>query len=118
MAYVFSAPDNSMVQRDTAFVPWNTVLNQPLDISGGAGVIWRQDGSPIPSPYVAPAPTVEQLREAALVADADRQVLVAAIQDATPAQIKTFITNNVTDLASARLMLIKLALLVAKVIRD
>lgn len=65
-----------------------------------------------------PAPTADQLRDAALQGDTDRQAIVTAIKNATPAQIKTYITNNVTDLASARQMLIKLALLVARNIRD
>lgn len=64
-----------------------------------------------------PAPTADQVRDEALLADADRQALLAAIRNATPAQIKTYINNNVTDLASARTMLTRIALLIALIVR-
>lgn len=54
-----------------------------------------------------------QTRVASFQTDAGRAALIAQLQAATPAQIKTFITNQVTDLASARQMLIALALVIA-----
>ena len=38
---------------DGAFVPWDVENNQPLDIGGLAGEIWRRQGSPL---AVAPPP--------------------------------------------------------------
>jgi hypothetical protein len=118
--YIFTQPDNAIAQRsgDGAFVPWDAQANQPKDITGAAGKIWQRDGSPIPDPYVAPPPTADEIRAGQFNADVDRQDIVTQVKNATPTQIKNYINNNVTDLASARVMLIKIALLVAKTIRD
>lgn len=51
-------------------------------------------------------------------ADSTRQQLIDQLKTATPDQIKTYINNNVTDLASAKQMLIRLALAVALVVRQ
>lgn len=65
-------------------------------------------------PFIpAPAPTSDQIRFAAFQADANRQAILAALLAATPAQVSSYITTNVTDLPSARAMLIKLALVLA-----
>ena len=40
-----------------------------------------------------------------------------ALKDATPEQIQTFVDANVTDLASAKLLLARLAIVVAGIIR-
>lgn len=56
-------------------------------------------------------------REAAFANDADRIILVERLRNATPAQIRTYMNNNVTDLPSARLMLTRLALVLATAIR-
>lgn len=117
MAYTFVLPDNTLVQRDDgALIPWGA--NRPADTAGVIYQKWVADGSPVPSAYVAPALTADQSRNAALDADTDRQNILQAIKGASPAQIKNYINNNVTDLASARTMLIRLALLVAKAIQD
>ncbi len=63
------------------------------------------------------AQTEDETRDDALLADADRQAIYSAIRTATPAQIKNYIQNNVTDLASARAMLTRLTLLIAMIIR-
>jgi hypothetical protein len=47
----------------------------------------------------------------AFYGDTDFQDLLSKIQAATPAQVKTYVANNVTDLASARLLLTKILLL-------
>jgi hypothetical protein len=52
-------------------------------------------------------------RQNTFYADIDIQDLLSKIQAATPAQIKTYVTNNVTDLASARVLLTKMLLLIA-----
>lgn len=56
-----------------------------------------------------------QTRKDAFKADANYQALLAQLKQATPAQVQTYITNNVTDLASARAMLVKFALVLALV---
>lgn len=68
-------------------------------------------------PYVVPPPpdTSAQTRRAAFLADANYQALLAQLKAATPAQVSTYITTNVTDLPSARAMLIKMALILALV---
>jgi hypothetical protein len=120
MTYIFTSADKTVAlhEEDGGNVPWNPTLNQPEDIGGYAGRLWMDEGSPIPAPYVAPPPTPEQFRVTQFDSDAERRDFIMQIMNATPEQIKTYITNNVTDLPSARAMLIKLALLVAKVIRD
>lgn len=50
----------------------------------------------------------EQIR-----ADAQADTFVERLENATPAQIKTFVQNNVTDLASAKQFIAKLAIAVA-----
>lgn len=100
-------------------------------------VVINDDGSgPIISVWNIPAPvpsdqeildalaakdaktSMENARTTAFNNDTDRQAFVAAVKNATPAQIKTYINNNVTDLASARTMLYRLTLLVAFSLRD
>src|SRR5215475_3183029 len=117
--YVFTNSGGTMVLRNDAdHVPWSTDSpSHPLDVGGSAYRQWVADGSPQPSAYVAPPPTADETRIAALLADTDRQNFVSAAIGATPQQIKNYITNNVTDLATARQMLIRLALLVILEIR-
>jgi len=78
------------------------------DFTGGGGVIGA---------YVAPPPpdTSARDRVAAFKADASYQALLNQLKSATPAQVQSYITSNVTDLASARAMLIKIALVLALV---
>jgi hypothetical protein len=118
--YQFYASDNFLALRsgDGALVPWNPQANQPLDIDGHAGRIWKQDGSPIPDPYVAPPPTAEEVRTAQFNNDIDRQTIVTNLQNKTPDQIKQWINNNATDLTTTKQMLLRLTLLVAKTLRD
>lgn len=54
-------------------------------------------------------------RYAAFKADVNYQALLAQLKAATPAQVQSYITTNVTDLPSARAMLIKIALVLALV---
>lgn len=110
--------NRTVVRRDEATVPWDDANSRPRDINGAAGRQWVADGSPAPTEYAAPAPTDEETRTSALLADTDRQNLINAIKTATPAQIKAFINAQVTDLASAKVMLQKLTLLVALSLRD
>ena len=78
---------------------------------------WVAEGNTA-APYVAPPPTPFELREAAFLADTTRAEMVDKLKNATPDQIKTYITNNVTNLAEARTMLIRLALAVALLVRN
>ena len=57
MTYKFqNAERTDVIRDDGANVPWNPTINQPLDIGGQAGRLWRGDGAPAPNPYVAPPP--------------------------------------------------------------
>jgi len=76
----------------------------PSDV---AGIGWTWDGSTFtpPPPVPDPPPTPVQLRAATFVAQPDRQDIITRLQNATPAQIDTWLTNNVTTLAQARTVL-------------
>lgn len=52
-------------------------------------------------------------RQTAIKANAESDTFIDKLRDATPAQINTFVQNNVTDLASARIFIAKLANAVA-----
>lgn len=62
---------------------------------------WRALGNTVP-PYSPPAPTPEQARAATFRADAGRIDLLDRLKTATPAQIDTWIDNNMTTIAQAR----------------
>jgi len=123
MAYTFTASDNKLAQRDDgAFIPWDTTANLgPSDKASSVYRRWQSEGSPVPLAFIAPALTPEQIARQVLLNNVNRQNIVAAIEAADPATIDiaitNYINNNVTDLASAKVMLIRLALLVAIVIR-
>jgi hypothetical protein len=55
-------------------------------------------------------------RKVALDAESVSDQFIDQLRGATPAQIKTFVQNNVTDLASARALLGRLAVAVAYVL--
>lgn len=63
------------------------------------------------------APLPEKAREDALLADADRQDLIGRLATATPAQIKSYVDSNVTNLATAKTMLAKVILAMALMVR-
>lgn len=68
------------------------------------------------SPYEPPPPpSASQIRYQAFQSDSNRQAILAAISTATPAQVATYVNNQVTDLASAKAMLVKVVLLLATV---
>lgn len=84
MAYVFAVADNTIVQRDDgASIPWNTELNEPADIDGLAGQMWRAAGSPAPLPYTPPpAPTRWQVPKSVVIArltDAQLDTVIGAM---------------------------------------
>ena len=68
--------------------------------------------------YVAAeaARQAEEQRTTAFKADAIRQDMITRLTSATPAQISTFVDNNVTDLAGARTMLKRILLVLATAI--
>lgn len=55
------------------------------------------------------------LRQQALLADSQRSDLLDRLQNASPAQIRAYVNSNVTDLASAKVMLIRIMLILAVV---
>jgi hypothetical protein len=59
--------------------------------------------------YVAPPPG----RAKIFGDDVDRQELVERLRTATPAEIKTYVENQVTSLASAKVLLAKILLVLS-----
>lgn len=59
----------------------------------------------------------EATRERAFLSDADRQEMIDRLTTATPAQIKTYVNNNVTNLAGAKTLLAQLMLVLATLAR-
>lgn len=76
-----------------------------------------EDAPPPPPPELPPEVIAFRERVALFAADTDREDLVSKLRDATPEQIKTYITNNVTNLAEARVLLTKMALVLATLVR-
>ena len=80
--YQFSNANNTVATRssDRASVPWNaTSSSGPLDQDGYVYRIWQQDGSPMPSAYVAPPappPTLTFLQFMALFTTAEQDAIV------------------------------------------
>lgn len=63
----------------------------------------------------APPPTAEQLRTQSYLADAERQELITELLSATPVQIDSYVDDRVTDLTSAKAMLVKIIKVLALV---
>lgn len=80
-----------------------------------AQIGWSYDGSVFTPPVAPPPPepTADQLRVQSFDADSDRQELLNRLRSATPAQIKSYVTSSVTDLASARSLLTKVLLVLS-----
>lgn len=76
-------------------------------LSDIAGIGWTWDGSifTAPPPNTDPLPTPEQVRAATFAALPERQDLIARLKTATPAQVDSWLTTNVTTLAQARTVL-------------
>jgi DNA-binding CsgD family transcriptional regulator len=112
--YTLTAKPEIVIRNsDGASIP----TNDPSNKQCSEYLAWIAAGN-TPAPYVPPALTPRELREQALLADADRADMVDKLKNASPAQIKTYITNNVTNLTQARDMLIKLALAIALIVRQ
>ena len=56
-------------------------------------------------------------RKATFLSDTDYQDLLNRLASATPAQIKNYVANNVTDLASAKMLMTKILLLISLIAR-
>lgn len=71
---------------------------------------WRQNGASVVIDAIAAAAIdLKAMRIAAVNAEAVADNFIDKLRDATPADIKQFVQNNITDLASARLFIGKLA---------
>ena len=64
----------------------------------------------------AGAEAAEVARKAGLLTDSDAVDFMSRLQGKTAAQVKTYVQANVTDLASARLLLAKVLLYLARTI--
>lgn len=56
----------------------------------------------------------KQSRDDLIVGDPERQDLVDRLRSSTPAQIKAYVQNNITDLASAKTMIARILLILAR----
>lgn len=81
------------------------------------GLIVAGNFGPIAAYVPPPPPTAEQVaetaRKEALKTETQGDLLIQTLSTATPEQVKTYIQNNVTDLASARQVLMRLGVAVA-----
>lgn len=76
---------------------------------------WRTSGG-VPDPYVKPQVEVDgEARRASFDADATRADLLTRLRSATPAQINSYVDNNVANLAEARALFKKILLVLAAV---
>lgn len=87
------------------------------DIAGLGWTYLAGQFTPPPPPPPDIRPPDDIARDTAFLNDLDRQDIVSRVKTATPDQIRTWIMSNVTDLPTARVLLIKLALLVARLTR-
>lgn len=119
----FPQPENitedQAVQRALAKLPANAINPQvvdeavlPSDRSKRAA--WRQNGTAVVIDPVAAAEIDTKVnRVSALNAEATADVFIDNLRSATPDQIKTYVQNNITDLASVRQFIGRLACAVA-----
>lgn len=106
--YKLTATDAVIRITDGAFIP-----NDPKNVDRQKYQTWLSAGN-IPDPYVEdPEEAARKIRREAFDADTTRQELLAQLQASTPAQINTYVNNQVTDLASARTLLKKILLVIS-----
>lgn len=74
---------------------------------------WVEFSEGVIAPYVEPAKTPDQLRTETFEALPERIDFVTRLKTATPAQIDTWLANNVTNLTQARTVLGQLMKLLA-----
>jgi hypothetical protein len=70
---------------------------------------------------IAAETTIENqriIREESIRADANGDVFVDKLRNATPDQIRTFVSTNVTDLASAKILIARMAIAIAYLLRN
>jgi hypothetical protein len=97
------------------------------DVAWAEYDVWLRQGN-IPDPYVPPpppAPTQAELDALAELADRDTMrdnlradATIEFLRTHTPAEVAAWVNTNVTDLASARTVLSKLAMIVAYLARE
>lgn len=95
------------------------------DDRGAENIIWLDTVQTRPSDSeietaktnVQNAITAEAARVATFTSDIDRADILNRLKTATASQIKSYINTNVTDLASAKLMLSRILVLIALDVR-
>lgn len=90
---------------------WQAIVDRPSAYHKWDGSAWVLDQA------AADADTARAARHTELDAAAESDALLVALRGATIAQITTYVTTNVTDLPSARVVLIRLAVAVAYLLR-
>lgn len=92
----------------------NAISGVFASLQPGIAEEWLDDSDPALAAFYAPGlATAKRISD--FKADANYQTLLTQLKAATPAQVSSYITNQVTDLPSARAMLIKMALVLALV---
>ena len=108
--YRLTKTDIVIREADGASIP-----NDPRNRDREAFVEWVAAGN-VPAPYVRPAEEIAaEQRRASFDADATRADLLTRLRAATPAQISTYVDNNVANLAEARALFKKILLVLAQV---
>ncbi len=98
---IFRIPDEVTIPNDERNLDWQDYQR------------WLAQGG-VTQPYIRPAQEIiREQRKATFDADATRQELITQLSTATPAQINTYVNNNVTDLAGARALFKKILLVLA-----
>ena len=92
-------------------------VNVALSADEEAAVLAEQAANLTALNNVTAARAAVDALDAQFAGDTNRQDIVSKLQGATPAQILNWVNTNVTDLTSAKLVMAKILLLVARTIK-
>jgi len=97
-------------------LPQNWPDAEKWHLNDEAQIGWAYDGT-VFIPPIEPPPLPAYVRNQVFTQNVDYQDLLNNINSATPAQIKTYVTNNVTNLTDAKILLGKILLMIAIIAR-
>jgi hypothetical protein len=81
-----------------------------------ADLEWLDAGSPPTEAEISAEVARLAALDSAWATDVDRLDIISKLKGASPTQIKNYVQNNVTDLASAKTLLSKVLLLLSKTV--